>query len=80
MTGLEILLVRALGGTLLVILLVAIASATITKLGVLALTVALTMIAVVASCMQPVAPALVSKMAQLTGVSLLQQGWQEQQK
>jgi hypothetical protein len=46
-TGLEIL-VCALGGTLLVVLLVIVASATITKLGVLALTVALMMIAIVA--------------------------------
>ncbi len=69
MTGLEIL-VRALGWTLLVVLLVVIASATITKLGVLASTVTLTMIAVVALHMQPVAPALVGEMMQLTHVSL----------
>ncbi len=46
-TGLEIL-VRALGGTLLVVLLVVVASATVTKLGVLASTVALKMIAIFA--------------------------------
>jgi hypothetical protein len=71
MTGLEIL-VRALGGTLLVVLLVVVASTTITKLGVLALTVLSTIIAIVALRMQPVAPALVGEMAQLTHVLLLQ--------
>jgi hypothetical protein len=45
-TGLEIL-VRALVGTLLVILLVVVASPTIMKLGVLSSTLALTMIAVI---------------------------------
>jgi hypothetical protein len=72
-TGLEIL-VLALGGTLLVVSLVVVASTTITKIGVLALTIALRMIAVAASRVPPVAPALalVGKMAQLARVSLLQ--------
>jgi hypothetical protein len=71
MSGLEIH-VRALGGTLLVILLVIVASATVTKLGVLELTVVSMMIAFVASCVQPVAPVLVGKMAQLAHILLLQ--------
>jgi hypothetical protein len=70
-TGLEIL-VRALGGTLLVVLLVVVASATVTKLGVLASTVALKMIAIFALHMWPVAPVLVGEMAQLTRVLILQ--------
>ncbi len=69
-TGLEIL-VHTLRGTLLVVLLVVIVSATVTKLGVLVSTIALTMIVVVASRMQPVAPALVGEIAQLTCVLLL---------
>ena len=70
-TVLEIL-VCALGETLLVVWLVIMASATVSELGVLASTVALTMIAVAASRMQPVPPALVGKMAQLAHVSFLQ--------
>jgi hypothetical protein len=70
-TGLDIL-VRVFGRTLLVILLVTVASATVTKLGVLVSTVASIMIAIVALHVQPVAPALVGEMMQLAHVSLLQ--------
>jgi hypothetical protein len=69
MTGLEIL-VCALRGALLVLLLVVVSSGTITKLGVLASAIALTMIAAVALHVQPVAPALVGKMAQLACILL----------
>ncbi len=70
--GLEIL-VRALGGALLDVLLVVVASATATKLGgVLASTVVSTMIVVIALRMRPVTPALVGEVAQLMHVLLLQ--------
>jgi hypothetical protein len=61
-----------LGGALLVFFPVVNASTTVMKLGVLTPTIALAMIAFIASCVQPVAPALVGKMAQLERVSLLQ--------
>jgi hypothetical protein len=70
-TGLEVL-VRVFGGGLLVVSQVVIVSATATKFGALALTVTLMMTVVIALRMQPVAPALVGEIAQLTRVLLLQ--------
>ncbi len=70
-TGLEILF-HMLRRTLLVVLLVIVASAIVATLRVFVSTVTSTMIAVIALCMQPVAPALASKMVQLALVLLYQ--------
>jgi hypothetical protein len=72
MTGLKNLVHMYRGTLVVTLLVVVVVSATVEKLGVLASTIVSMMIAIVTLCVQPVAPLLVGKMAQLTNILFLQ--------